>query len=209
MREIIAAGIFLSVFPLFAADDIPSAERHRIIRKMGEVSAATKSIRSAFTQRKHLSMLQDTLVSQGVFYFKRDSRVRWEYTRPYQYTVIIDGTRITIDDEGRKNSFDAGSNRIFGRINGAITAGMRGEISGGDEFSMTLGRAPGGYRVTLTPKSSETLKYLTKIDIIFDGSNYQVRALDIHENSGDYTSIRFTGTVINADIPDSVFSSGR
>ena len=63
----------------------------------------TNSIKSDFSQEKTLSMLSDKIISRGKFWFKKENRVRMEYTQPFSYLMILDNGRVYIRDGQKEN----------------------------------------------------------------------------------------------------------
>ncbi|MGZ4036422.1 MAG: LolA family protein, partial [Bacteroidia bacterium] len=53
------------------------------------MSKATNAIESDFTQEKNLSVLSEKVNSKGHFSFKKENMLRWEYTTPYKYLIVI------------------------------------------------------------------------------------------------------------------------
>src|SRR5215218_2910128 len=72
----------------------------------------TNSIKSDFVQEKNLGMLSEKIVSKGKFWFKKESRVRMEYSHPFQYLLIINGNKVYIKDGGKENTVSTKSNKI-------------------------------------------------------------------------------------------------
>ena len=83
-------------------------------------NAATKntiSIKSDFSQEKTLSMLTDKITSRGNFWFKRENKVRMEYTQPFPYLLILNGGKIYIRDGQKENKLSANSGKVFEQVN--------------------------------------------------------------------------------------------
>lgn len=74
-----------------------------------------QTIQSDFTQEKNLSMLEEKIISKGQFFFKKEKKVRLEYTTPYKYLMIINGDNIMVQDDKKTNKFSAKSNKMFRR----------------------------------------------------------------------------------------------
>ena len=51
--------------------------------------AAVNTIESRFTQQKFMALLEEPVTSEGVFYFEKPSRIRWQYTKPFQNGFLI------------------------------------------------------------------------------------------------------------------------
>src|SRR5688572_18019061 len=62
-------------------------------------SSAISSITSNFTQEKVLTALTEKITSSGTFRFKRDSKVRLEYTKPFSYLMVMNGDKMLVRDD--------------------------------------------------------------------------------------------------------------
>ena len=63
-----------------------------------EISFGTHSIKCEFTQQKHLSFISETIISKGVFCYKKENLLRWEYNDPFEYIIVINDSEIFIKD---------------------------------------------------------------------------------------------------------------
>ena len=174
--------------------------------KLSEVAKNTMSISSSFRQIKNLNVLSEKIKSNGVFYFKKENVIRWEYKKPYKYILIFNGSRVFINDGVKTNRFDANANRIFHQINSTILASMKGVITDSPDFSISFYKIKNKYIVKLVPRSDDLLKYISAIEIYFDNRYYSVMEVNLYEKSGDYTNIVFTDREFNKPLPDSLFN---
>lgn len=76
-------------------------------------AAETRTIQSDFTQYKHMDFLSNDIETSGKMAFKEPDLIKWEYTKPYTYSVIFNTGKIYIDDDGSKSNMDLGNNRLF------------------------------------------------------------------------------------------------
>src|SRR3982751_6280315 len=121
--------------------------------KRAFASAAQKvnTIKSDFVQEKELSMLSEKIVSKGKFWFKRESAVRMEYTQPFQYLMIINGSKIYIKDSQKENRISAKSNKLFEQINKIMMDCVNGSALSNADFTTRIFEAPDAYLVELSP----------------------------------------------------------
>ena len=91
-----------------------SASEIDVFKAKVEASAAsTQTIQSDFVQFKHLDFLSNDIETSGSMSFKSPNKVRWEYTKPYQYQVIFKEDKLLINDGGTKSKVDIGSSKMF------------------------------------------------------------------------------------------------
>ena len=172
-----------------------------------EHSESTNSIESNFIQEKHLWMLNEVIVSEGIFLFKKDNSVRWQYNTPIEYTIIIHKGKFTIINSDKISEFDIDSNPMFKEINKMIVTAIRGDFINNPDFSAIFKESDNQYLVELSPTNARVSNMLTSINIYFDKSSMQVEKVIFKEPGDDFTSIRFKNKKINTEIPDSKFIS--
>lgn len=173
------------------------------IRKMAE---STNSIHTSFTQEKHLSILSNKITSKGEMYFKKPQLLKWAYTEPYNYVIVLNGKEIKISDEGKVSSFDITSSQVFKEINDLIINSVRGNILQEDRFTISYFQNHNSYMVKLLPKEEALKEYLNEIIIFFDKSDFTVSSIRLNEPGDDYTLIKFMDKKLNVPIPDAQFN---
>jgi outer membrane lipoprotein-sorting protein len=206
--EFIILLLFLFfINPLFAQTHYAEMKNPAQFRKnLNEVTKQTNTMQSAFTQEKNLSVISEKVVSKGKFYFRKDRQLRWEYTEPFIYCVIMNNDQVYIKDEKKENKFDARSNRMFREINSIIVGCINGTILNDEKnFRVQLQESNDAYLVHLFPKSPQMKDFLSEIRIWFDRLSYNVRELDMMEASGDDTHINFNGIKTNQPLADELF----
>ena len=172
-----------------------------------EHSESTNSIESNFIQEKQLWMLNEVIVSEGIFLFKKDNSVRWQYNTPIEYTIIIHNGKFTIINSDKVSEFDIDSNPMFREINKMIVTAIRGDFINNPDFSAIFKENSDQYLVELSPKNERVRTMLSSINIYFDKASMQVEKVIFKEPGDDFTSIIFKDKKVNTDIPDSKFIS--
>ena len=163
------------------------------------------SIQSDFVQEKNLSMLEETIVSNGKFSFKKNNKVRLEYTTPYQYLMVINGDEVVIKDDKRTNRMSAKSNKMFRQINEIIVDCVGGTALGNPNYSIRAFENKGQYALELTPLSKTLKEFFNKITVFVEKSDYSVARLEMLELSGDNTVMKFTNKKLNGALPEGLF----
>jgi len=187
-----------------------SVEINRLGKDIVEKAKSVRTIKSDFKQEKVLSFLSKKIVSGGKFIFeKKDSvnKVKWEYTVPFKYTIVIDGSRIFMKDSNRVTSFEMSSSRVFEEINRIMVGSLNGTILNDSEnFFINIEKKGRELNVFMTPRDkSEMSKYFKTIEMILDKNDLTVSRLSMIEVSGDRTDLFFTGKKINGTIDPSEF----
>jgi outer membrane lipoprotein-sorting protein len=176
-------------------------------RSLSEITKSTNTIESKFIQEKNLSVISEKIITRGKFYFKKENKLRWEYTDPFRYLIIMNGDKVLIKDEKKENRFDAASNKIFTEINSIMVGAIRGTIlTENKKFKIDFHESSEFNLVKLSPLSQQLKRYISEIRIFFNKENYAVSRLEIEEPSGDFTKIEFPGLKINTPVSDENFS---
>lgn len=176
-----------------------------IIQKINEASKKTKSIDSDFKQYKHMDILKNDMLSTGHFSFKADDKVRWEYTLPYKYIIIMNGSSMWINDGRKTKKYDTNSNQMFKEINDLMIGMLQGKILESNKFEIEFYESKTDVLAKLKPKSAEMNGFLSNMDIFFSKKDYNVTSIVINEQSGDYTKIYFKNRKINIELANSIF----
>lgn len=164
-----------------------------------------QTIQCDFTQEKNLSMLEEKIVSKGQFFFKKDKKVRLEYTSPYKYLMIINGDNVVVQDAKKTNSFSAKSNKMFRQINEIIVDCLSGTALGSPNYSVQAFENKTQYALVLTPSSKTLKEFFKNIQVFVDRKDYSVAQVNMNELSGDNTVMHFSKPVLNQVIQDEKF----
>lgn len=172
-----------------------------------EATGKVTAIQSEFIQEKELSVLSEKLISKGIFFFKREKKLRWEYLDPFNFLIIINNDNILIRDENKENRFNLQSNRVFREINNIIIGAVQGTLlNDSKNFQSSLFDQNSFYLCKLVPLNSKIKESLSEIWLYFNKNDYTVDKLDLRESSGDYTRISFVSKQLNPPLPDEKFS---
>ncbi|MGD0584138.1 MAG: outer membrane lipoprotein carrier protein LolA [Bacteroidales bacterium] len=175
--------------------------------KLAQMADSTKTILCDFVQEKYLVVMTEKIVSKGHFWFKRENNIRWEYTSPFKYLIIINNNHLYTSDERNQNKYDLNSNKMLQAINGFIAGCIQGNIvKNKEEYNIEYSENSSLYFVKLVPKSDKMKQMLAEVQIWFDKKDLTVSRLKLVESGGDYTIIDFINKKLNTDIPVEKFS---
>jgi len=198
--------LFLLTASLFAQSAFRPLEDSESFREnMIRASEKTNSIVSDFEQLKHLSFLEEDVTSEGLFYFQKENKLRWEYTSPFFYLIIFNNDTVLIRDQEQTNVYDAASGQMFRQINDIMLRMVNGTILESADFVFEYFESPSAYRLDLTPLDENMKQFLTGIILFINKIDYSADELLMQEKSGDFTRIRFINKRLNEDIPEHIF----
>lgn len=194
-------------FVLFSASAITEQQKKDVISKINNASTSIQSMSASFTQTKYLLMLSDKMVSSGKVYYSKSDKLRWEYTSPYQYLFIFNGSKVYTGNKSKKNVIDTNTNKVFKEIARIMMSTVTGTaLSNTSDFSISLSESSNQWVITLVPKKKELKSMFSKVILYFNKTSYIVSEINIYEKNGDRTYIKFSGLTTNKKIDATLFS---
>ena len=167
----------------------------------------TKTIISNFIQNKHLDFLSNDIETSGNMFFKAPNLIKWEYTKPYKYSVIFKSNKLLIDDDGKKSDVNISSSKLFSRLNKLIVNSVSGNMFDDNEFDISYFKTDKNYLIKFISKDKNLSKYIQAFELHFTINDYSVEQVKMIEPSGDYTKIEFKNRKHNKVISDEVFAN--
>lgn len=185
----------------------PVKDLRALEEKLNSNLANINSIKSDFIQQKELEYLDETIISKGQFWFKKENQLRWEYNEPFEYAIILDKGKFIIQDESIVNVYDINSNQAFREINNLIINLVKGSLMEYDKFEIEALENNTQYLVKLVPIDTNMRRIISNMEVYIDKSDLTVGKIIMHESESDFTVITFTNKKLNEQIPDSIFSA--
>ena len=212
MRKILLINILGLISSLICISGIRGQETYRPMEdidtfrsNMLEASQSTSTISSDFMQVKHLSLLEEDVESKGLFFFRKENDLRWEYTDPFFYLIIFSNDTVMIRDDEQTKLYDAASGRMFREINNIMLSMVNGAILVSEDFTFEYFEKEGSYILELTPQDPNLKAFLSEIRLFINKNDYSVAELFMIEKSDDYTHIRFINKRLNEQVPEHTF----
>jgi outer membrane lipoprotein-sorting protein len=204
-----ASGISLPGWPAAAAES--RQDKAKIFSEIAAAASRVDTLSSDFTQEKHLSMLDKVLISKGRFFYKRDSRLRWELNDPVVSGFAVNGDYAARWDGQTEIQQTFNVNRVpFIKIfSDQVFSWAKADFKRlQKQYTIqVLGVEP--VDLKLNPKSAREQKFLDHLRIVFAANAGHVRTVEVHEPDGDFTAIRFFNTEINSPLPDGLFGKNK
>ena len=205
MRNLVYLFLFLNV-SIQSQTKMSTSEALTLKSIVKEQALTTKTIFSDFTQYKHLDFLSNDIITKGKLAFKTPNLVKWEYTEPYKYTVLFKNETLYINDEGKKNEVNIGSNKLFKQLNSLIINSIKGDMFDDEAFDITYYKTDKNSLVHFIPKDKKSSKYIDAFQITFNTKG-DVLEVKMIEPSGDFTKIVFTNKELNKPLADAIFTN--
>lgn len=208
MRKLLVLFLSIIVFSATAQKDgyKPVQNIEQFKKDFATQNIKINSVKSSFVQEKTLTMLTEKITSTGDFWFKRSDKVRIEYKTPYSYLLIINGDQMITKDSQKESHVNTSSNKLFKQINRIIIDCVQGTILNSKDFTVKVSGNQKQFLVQLTPQTKTIKEFFQTISLTLDKSDYSVSELELLEQGGDTTVMRFNNKQLNTTISDSVFS---
>lgn len=174
-------------------------------KRVVQEAVSAKSIESDFTQIKHLDLFNENITSKGKFYYKQNDKISLDYSSPTKYLIVINGDKLKIVSDGKKNIVSLKSNKIMAEMRGMLTACMSGNISQISGYSMDYFEDANSYLIKIKPTNKSVQAYISGFDIYMDKTDMSVSKLRISENATDYTDYLFQNKKFNTLTDDKNF----
>ena len=208
MKRTLNILLLLLVTSLFSvAAPLPPQQKKEVITPINQKVSNLQSMSCSFLQTKHMSMLNDKMVSKGTMHYKQSNKLRWEYSSPYKYLFIFNGTKVYVGNKSKKDVIDTNSNKVFREIARIMMNTVTGKaLTNPSDFTTDVAANSNSWIVTLVPKKKDLKKMFKKIELVFNKSNYMISQVNIFEQNGDKTNIQMSDIKINGAINETHFS---
>ncbi len=199
--------ILLTLAPSSIGQEVPLSADQAIAFRTEAMQAAAKieTIASDFVQKKHLDFLANDIETFGKMLFKAPGLIKWEYTEPFEYSVLFKDDKLFINDGGNKSDVDLTKNKTFQSLNDLIAKSIKGDLFDEERFDISYFKNEGDYLVRFLPKDRQLREYIKAFELSFDGKTANVTSVKIVEPTDDYTHIIFKNRQINGEVPDEEF----
>ncbi|MBT3588455.1 MAG: outer membrane lipoprotein carrier protein LolA [Flavobacteriaceae bacterium] len=172
-----------------------------------EVAEKTNTITADFVQIKHLDFLTNDIETIGKMAFKTPNWVKWEYTKPYVYSVIFKENLILINDGGTKSDVKISASKLFKKLNDLIVKSVTGDMFDEENFNISYYKEAAAYKVIFASKDKKLASLIETFVIHFKKETGAVMEVKMIEPSQDFTKIVFTNRIENSKLNDEVFTN--
>lgn len=178
----------------------------KVKQQINAVASKMKTMQCDFVQTKYLKMLNDKMVSRGKMYYQQSNKLRWEYTYPYTYTFVLNGSRVLISKGKRNDVINVNQSKFFKEIARIMMNSVVGKcLTDSKDFKVSLTGASAEYVATLYPQQKQMKQMFQKIILHFNKQNSTVSKVELIEKKGDRNIIELKNVKSNAPINAKVF----
>lgn len=203
----IFAFSFILIFPFFSfgqewktlnADD-------PMLTGLKSTLSGMASIKGDMKQEKAFAFLTERLISTGVFTYQKESKLRWEFTEPIEYIILINENSMRLKEEGVEKKY-RGMNQILRQVKEIILGCIDGSIMSNSNYKTEFSTDGERIRIQLQPKAKNLKEFIQQIDVRFEKSGSTLKKVTLTDPSGDMTDIFFSNVETNKTIDESIFA---
>lgn len=200
--------IYILILSLVALTSMAQTPQERqAIQQVSRAAAAIKTMQADFVQTKHLRMLGDKMVSRGRMCYQQSNRLRWEYTKPYAYTFILNGNSVMMSKGGHRDVVDVNRNKVFREIAQMMMSSVVGTcLTDSKRFKVSMTVDKQTCTATLLPQKKDVKAMFTRIVLVFNRKTSVVSKVIMYEKNGDRTEITLDNVRIGAAVSPTEFT---
>lgn len=193
MKKLYLIGflMLISIFSFAQSND-------EIMEMLTQQTASMQCMNCRFTQQKTMAMLAEPTVSEGLMSYNAPDKMRWEYTSPYSFALLVDGEKITKITDGNEEVLDAKSGRIYqGIVNIIISSATGQKLFDKSMFDVAITDDGEFWKAEMKPKKHNMKRMFSMLTFYFAKSTNIINKVEMTEAGGDVTTIQFYDMKIN------------
>lgn len=213
MRLIVYFFFFITINHGFESTIIDGYKDHMISsyedKFYNELAIRSKDIASVtadFVQSKYINLVKETVISKGVFYYKKSGNVRFDYTSPKIMSIIMNPYKLYIVSAGKETMFKLDKQKglsDLARVMGACISGDLNAIP--NTYKWLYKPTADRHSIIILPKSIDKFCLYSKIELFLNESDFSLDEIILYEKSNDYTIYRFSNIILNRNISKKIF----
>ena len=190
-----------------AQTQLSENQTNEVIASLTKAAASMQSMQCRFVQEKTSSMLAEPSVAEGTMHYAAPDRMRWEYTTPYAFALVVNGERLVKVTDGKAEVLEGNAGRMYqGMVNLIIGSASGKKLFDTTVFDIVLYDDNGFWRADMTPKRRDMKRMFSQLVFRFDKKTNGISRVEFVEAGGGITSIRFEEIKVNEAIGEEVFA---
>ena len=201
----VLASLAVGLFSGQARGVARCASTEACLRLIQQAQQDTRTMAAEFVQVKHVSLLDEPLVSTGRVIFRRPDRMLLKIEQPQPLTVTIQGRDVQIPnlpERERQALGMAPMAAMFTQLNAIFTGSMQALEQ---EFEVVAAEEDLAIQVDLVPRQAAWKRMFRSIHLRFAGPELAAQKIRLDDALGDSLEITLRDVQRNIDIPDSMF----
>ena len=177
MRLTIALILFIWIPVLVNAQQEPLNNPEEFTEKLKQASISNNSIKADFVEQRFMSALKEPQTSFGIFYYKKENKLRWEKTKPTSYVFISENNKVRVKENNHEKDVSS-YNQVVGRIKDLMLTLVNGDFSNGKQFDPQYFQTKSEYIVKLKPRNKRMSNAFDYIQLSFNKKNLLLEELE-------------------------------
>lgn len=199
--------LLVFAYPSKGQTKLNSQQQEQVQNIINSATASMKVMQCDFVQTKKMNLLKKEMVSNGIMYYSSPGKLRWQYTKPYEYIFVLNGDRVSIKSSKSTQKINVNENKMFRQLSNIILNSVTGgHLKSSADFDVEIWKNNTTYTATLWPKKKELKKLYKSIEISFNTSLTMVETVKMEETTGDVTIVNLKNVKINHPIREELFS---
>ena len=172
--------------------------QEEVMETLTRAAASMQCVNCRFTQQKTMAMLAQPTVSEGLMSYNSPDKMRWEYTSPYSFALVVDGEKITKITDGNEEILDAKSGRMYQGIVSIIMSSATGKkLFDKSMFDVVITDDGEFWKAEMQPKKHNMKRMFAMLTFYFGKDSNVINKVEMTEAGGDVTLIQFYDMNIN------------
>ena len=207
MKKLLLSIVFVAFSLIVSAQtQLSENQSNEVIASLTKAAASMQSMQCRFVQEKTSAMLAEPSVAEGTMHYAAPDRMRWEYTTPYAFALVVNGDRIVKVTDGKTEVLDGNAGRMYqGMVNLIIGSASGKRLFDTTIFDIILYDDNGFWRADMTPKRRDMKRMFSQLVFRFDKKTNGISRVEFVEAGGGVTSIRFEEIRLNEKIGEEKF----
>ena len=207
MKKLLLSLMFVAFsLMVLAQTQLSESQSNEVIASLTKAAASMQSMQCRFVQEKTSSMLAEPSVAEGMMHYAAPDRMRWEYTTPYAFALVVNGERIVKVTDGKAEVLEGNAGRMYQGMVGLIMGSASGKkLFDTTVFDIVLYDDNGFWRADMTPKRRDMKRMFSQLVFRFDKKTNGISRVEFVEAGGGTTSIRFEEIKLNEKIGEEQF----
>ncbi|MBN1406158.1 MAG: outer membrane lipoprotein carrier protein LolA [Calditrichaceae bacterium] len=194
-----------------SSQPLPAEEQTQILKTITEKLNTVNNLKAGFKQSRHMEILIDPLVSEGLCYFQKPDKLRWEINQPYQSILIYNANEVAKFDvkDGKSVKLNLGTEDLMREILKQIISWMQGDFSKASEIYDLKIYKSDTYTLVLIPKSKELVKSIQSIEMTFNKNLKSISIVRINETTENFIKIEFSNEQNDISLIEKIFDTQK
>ncbi len=172
--------------------------QEEVMNKLTQAAASMQCMSCRFTQQKTMAMLAEPTVSEGLMSYNSPDKMRWEYTSPYSFALLVDGDKIAKMTNGNEEELDAKSGRMYQGITNIIMSSATGKnLFDKSMFDVDIQDDGEFWKAEMQPKKHNMKRMFSMLTFYFGKDDNIINKVVMSGAGGDVTTIQFYDMKIN------------